>query len=391
MKKLNKSLRITITILLTLAAAASSILPAAAIRKRAVSYTEDFSGDGFAEGTDIYNGSPLNDFWAVDQFVNADHSVMVQDEDGLRALHVRGYVGLLSSSAMFETYTYTVTMRVPDKNTGAVAVNVRHAGANVHGSLFEADHYKENNPGLKNINDVDRPGFLQDFSGFALYPTGKKNQSGQYLMTLNLKTFVDDGHLRVANAYYDLYVDCDLTEYFTLRFEDDGHKIDVFLNDEPLCTVQMSDPGVYPGDSTDAETYYRHADVTLADGTTAMSIDNARLAVEARVAVSSRTGEAYIRGLTVYSENTEVETDPPAPVTQPETECPTEPATIPGTQPATQPETETDAPTVTEPVTDAVTEQPEDTHTDIVLTVVFGVLELALLAAVILLAIRKKK
>ena len=120
----------------------SSILPAAAIRKRAVSYTEDFSSDGFADGTDVYYGSPLNDFWDVNQFVNADHSVIETDEDGLRSLHVRGYLGMLSTSAMFETYTYVVTMRVPDTNTGSFAVTARHAGENVHGALFEADHSK---------------------------------------------------------------------------------------------------------------------------------------------------------------------------------------------------------------------------------------------------------
>lgn len=383
--------RTLLACLLLTSVVAASILPAAAIRKRAVSYTEDFSSDGFADGTDVYYGSPLNDFWDVNQFVNADHSVTETDEDGLRSLHVRGYLGMLSTSAMFETYTYTVTMRVPDANTGSFAVTARHAGENVHGPLFEADHYKENNPGLKNMNEVDRPGFLQDFSGFSIYPTGKKNGSGQSLMTLNLKTFVDDGHFRVANAYYDLWIDTDLTEYFTLRFEDDGKKIDVFLNDVPLCTVEMSDPGVYPGDATDAETYYRHAVVTLADGTAAMDIDNARLAVEARAAFSARCGEAYVRALTVYSENTEVETDPPAPdtqpVTEPHTEAPTDPETVPVTQPDTVPSTEP----ATEPATEPETAHAPDTRIDYILTAVFLALESGLLTAISLLIAKKKQ
>ena len=397
--------------------AASAVLP-----KRAVDYQEDFTDAGYADGTLIDNSAlPLHEFWVVDQFANYNAAPCSYFEtDGDRTvLHIQSYVGVLSASEMFDSYDYSVTMRLPKGHTGGVSVTARHASGSVHGSLYEADYYRENGGSGAN----DRPGFLHDYSGLAVYPTAKTNSAGNTLFTVGVKCFTDTGKQRTYNQYFDVYLDVNTTEYFTISFEDKDQIITIKVNDSVICTAEMSDPGTFD-DPTDGNVYYRHAVLKDADGKVVLDITDAKLAVNARLAIAARSSQCYISHISAYSENdVKIETeDSFVETTAGETSEVTEPAGQPDETIPAETETNMETEVVTEDVTvietdpistsepeataDPVESQPEHTspaetdlsekaeaenRNDAILFVLFGVLEILLMVCLIILLLKRKQ
>ena len=391
-------------LLFSMSLSVSALLP-----KRAVDYREDFTDASYADGTLIDNSAlPLHEFWVVDQFANYTAAPCSYFEtDGDRTvLHIQSYVGILSASEMFDSYDYSVTMRLPKGHTGGVSITARHASGSVHGSLYEADYYRENGGSGAN----DRPGFLHDYSGLAVYPTAKTNSAGKTLFTVGIKCFTDTGKQRTYNQYFDVYLDVDTTEYFTVSFEDKDQTVTVKVNDRVICTVEMSDPGTFD-DPTDGNDYYRHVVLKDADGQIALDITDAKLAVNARLAIAARSSQCYISDISAYSENdVKVETQAPAEDTDP-SEPPevTEPAdtdeeseTVSGESGATEDTTaETDTEEGTAPDTESVSSTETDTEdaegdsddgtVDVILLVIFGALEVILVIVVVMLIAKRKR
>ena len=394
---------LTAVLLFSMSLSVSALLP-----KRAVDYREDFKDGAYAEGTLIDNTVlPLHEFWVVDQFANynaAPCSYFETDGDRM-VLHIQSYVGILSASEMFDSYDYSVTMRLPKGHTGGIAVTARHASGSVHGSLYEADYYRENGGSGAN----DRPGFLHDYSGLAVYPTAKINSAGKTLFTVGIKCFTDTGKQRTYNQYFDVYLDVDTTEYFTVSFEDKDQTVTVKVNGSVICTVEMSDPGTFD-DPTDGNAYYRHAVLKDADGKVALDITDAKLAVNARLAIAARSSQCYISDISAYSEN-DVKVETQAPAEDTETAEPpevTEPAdtteeseTVPEESSGTEGTTaETDTEEGTTLDTEAMSPAESSTESsegdsdgrtaDVVLFVVFGALEV-ILVIVLAVVIAKRK
>ena len=409
MKKPNRAeLRAAAALLLALLLTLSMTLsPAAVLPKRAVDYTEDFTDAGYTDGVLIDNTAlPFHEFWVVDQFANynAAPCSYFEREGDRTVLHIQSYVGILSASEMFDSYTYSVTLRLPKGHNGGVAITARHASGSVHGSLYEADYYRENG----GSSEYDRTGCLHDYSGIAVYPTDKSNAEGKTLFTVGIKCFEDRGKQRTCNRYFDIYLDVETTEYFTVSFEDKDQTVTVKINDAVICTVEMSDPGTF-ADPADPSEYYRHAVLKDAAGNTALEITDAKLAVNARLAIAARNSQCYISDISAYSENdVKVETQPPEEDSKPaDTEAPdTDPAetdpeetfppegdgTTQESEPAESPEVTADPPADTEAPTDTSTEgEAEDNGADTVLFAVFGILEIVLTACLILLVVRRKR
>ena len=386
-------------LLFSMSLSVSALLP-----KRAVDYREDFTDAAYADGTLIDNSAlPLHEFWVVDQFANytvAPCSYFETDGDRT-VLHVQSYVGILSASEMFDSYDYSVTMRLPKGHTGGVSITARHASGSIHGSLYEADYYRENGGSGAN----DRPGFLHDYSGLAVYPTAKTNSAGKTLFTVGIKCFTDTGKQRTYNQYFDVYLDVDTTEYFTVSFEDKDQTVTVKVNDRVICTVEMSDPGTFD-DPTDGNAYYRHAVLKDTDGKVALDITDAKLAVNARLAITARSSQCYISDISAYSEN-DVKVETQAPAEDTETAEPpevTEPAdtteeseTVPeessgteGTTAETDTELDTEAMSSAESSTESSEGDSDGRTADVVLFVVFGALEV-ILVIVLAVVIAKRK
>ena len=404
MKKPNRAeLRATAALLLALLLTLSMTLsPAAVLPKRAVDYTEDFTDAGYADGVLIDNSAlPLHEFWVVDQFANynAAPCSYFEREGDRTVLHIQSYVGILSASEMFDSYEYSVTLRLPKGHNGGVAITARHASGSVHGSLYEADYYRENG----GSSEYDRTGFLHDYSGIAVYPTDKSNAEGKTLFTVGIKCFEDRGKQRTYNQYFDVYLDAETTEYFTVSFEDKDQTVTVKINDAVICSVEMSDPGTF-ADPTDGNEYYRRAVLKDAEGNTALEITDAKLAVNARIAIAARNSQCYISDISAYSENdVKVETQPPSEDTAPEevtTETPVE-TTGEATEETTE-EATTEAPTESdgeestagESVTETDTQDRESPSDgggiDVILLVIFGALEVVLMV-VLTVVVKKRK
>lgn len=394
------ALLLAMAMLLPLGLSVSAVLP-----KRAVDYSEDFTDGAYADGVLIDNSAlPLHEFWVVDQFANyavAPCSYFVTDGDRT-VLHIQSYVGILSASEMFDSYEYSVTMKLPKGHSGGVSVAARHAGGSVHGSLYEADYYREN--GGNDAND--RTGFLHDYSGIAVYPTAKTNGKGQTLFTVGIKCFEDRGKQRTYNQYFDVYLDVDTTKYFTVSFEDKDQTVTVKINDAVICSVEMSDPGTF-ADPTDGNEYYRRAVLKDAEGNTALEITDAKLAVNARIAIAARNSQCYISDISAYSENdVKVETQPPSEDTAPEevtTETPVETTGEATEEATTEAPTESDGEesTAGESVTETDTPSAEtDTQDrespsdgggiDVILLVIFGALEVVLMVVLTVLVKKRK-
>ncbi len=392
---------LALTLVLSSVLSASAVLP-----KRAVDYAEDFTDEGYADGVLIDNTAlPLHEFWVVDQFANysvAPCSYFEREGDGT-ILHIQSYVGLLSASEMFDSYTYSVTMRLPKGHNGGVAVTTRHASGSVHGALYEADYYRENGGN----GAYDRSGFLHDYSGIAVYPTDQTNAEGKTLFTVGIKCFTDDGKRCTYNQYFDVYLDVETTEYFTVTFEDKDQILAVKVNDTAICTVEMSDPGTF-ADPNDSNEYYRRAVLKDAEGNTALDLTDAKLAVNTRLAITSRSAQCYISALSAYSENdVTAEIPPPEQDTPPaETEsaapdtAPDETEPAEGDEETSDGESEARTDTATETETDASAatgsedgqgSAGEENILDIVLFAVFGVLEILLVVCLILLILKKKR
>lgn len=403
-KPIRASLRVGTALLLSLTVALSSVLTISAVLpKRAVDYTEDFTNEGYADGVLIDNTAlPLHEFWVVDQFANYNAAPCSYFEtDGDRTvLHIQSYVGILSASEMFDSYTYSVTLRLPKGQNGGVAITARHASGSSHGSLYEADYYRENG----GSGEFDRSGFLHDYSGIAVYPTDKTDASGKTLFTVGIKCFEDRGKQRTYNQYFDVYLDVETTEYFTVTFEDKDQVVTVRINDTVICTVEMSDAGTF-ADPTDTNTYYRRAVLKDAAGNTALELTDAKLAVNARLAIAARSAQCYISDISAYSENdVKTETLPPeadtepaepettAPDTEPDVTQPTESGETPQesdtrTPPETQPDTRPSS--AAEAESDAGSAE-DGNRLDAILFILFGGLELVLVACLILLILRRK-
>ena len=391
-------------LLFSLSLSVSALLP-----KRAVDYQEDFKDEAYADGMLIDNTAlPLHEFWVVDQFANynaAPCSYFETDGDRM-VLHIQSYVGILSASEMFDSYDYSVTMRLPQGHTGGVSVTARHASGSVHGSLYEADYYRENGGSGAN----DRPGFLHDYSGLAVYPTAKTNSAGKTLFTVGVKCFTDTGKQRTYNQYFDVYLDVNTTEYFTVSFEDKDQTVTVKVNGSVICTVEMSDSGTFD-DPTDSNTYYRHAVLKDADGKVALDITDAKLAVNARLAIAARSSQCYISDISAYSEN-DVKVETQAPTEDTETAEPPEvtDSVDTGEESETIPETSGDAEDTTDEIdteegTTSDTEIVSSTETDaenavgdadngtadVILFVVFGLLEVILVIVLVMVIANRKR
>ncbi len=400
-KPIRAELRAGAALLLALLLTLSMMLsPAAVLPKRAVDYTEDFSDAGYADGVLIDNTAlPFHEFWVVDQFANynAAPCSYFEKEGDRTVLHIQSYVGILSASEMFDSYTYSVTMRVPKGHNGGVAVTARHGSGSIHGSLYEADYYRENG----GSGEYDRTGFLHDYSGIAVYPTDKTNGSGQTLFTVGIKCFEDRGKQRTYNQYFDVYLDVETTEYFTVTFEDKDQIITVKVNDTVICTVEMSDPGTF-ADPTDSNEYYRRAVLKDAEGNTALELTDAKLAVNARLAIAARSSQCYISSISAYSENdVKAETQPPEEGTESvETESDAPIETEPAASDEVTQENETDEPSETltdtdSPAATATSNESENTEeesdADVILFAVFGALEIILAVCLILLIVKRKR
>lgn len=208
-------------------------------------------------------------------------------------------------------------VRAIDPNSYTIT-NPMNQGTQQRFDFYEWDWYKENG----GENGSSSTGG----SGIKVYQTDSK-------ICICIKTYVEDG-LNVVGETAEL----DFPEGFktdgmnTYKFVDDGKsKVELFINDILLCTVEYSgEPSAYPdGDDEDSEVlYYKNAVVKDANGAEVLSVDNARLCAEySTLAIGSRDdSNVYFNNILLT-----YEADAPKPTTPP-TEKPTE--APPGSTPA---------------------------------------------------------
>jgi hypothetical protein len=183
-------------------------------------------------------------------------------------------------------------------------------------------------------------------------------------------------------------------------------RITLKVNDAVVCTVEMSDPGTF-ADPTDGNEYYRCAVLKDAEGNTALEITDAKLAVNARIAIAARNSQCYISDISAYSENdVKVETQPPSEDTAPEevtTETPVETTGEATEEATTEAPTESDGEESTAGESVTATDTPSaETDTqdrespsdgggiDVILLVIFGALEVVLMVVLTVLVKKRK-
>ena len=198
-----------------------------------------------------------------------DPTALVAEEDGNRYLAAAGMLELQSAQTVQEPYTFSVDLRTNEPAADWMGVFVRTGDVF---NLYEWDYYVEKG-GTDGVSSIGG-------TGIVIYPVIDG-------IRLAIKTRVD-GPWGIGSAYADIVVEGnpDWKSFTNLKVEDDGSIVKIYINNTLAATVELSEKGTYPEDSSTeiAEyldcVYYKNAVVKDASGTERFRVDNARVVAE---------------------------------------------------------------------------------------------------------------
>jgi hypothetical protein len=277
-------------------------------------FTMDFE-DEDAE-TDARNILDLTDYFQVTLAGPSPVAKVVEDGDN-KYLSLQGYMEFFTYDLIEAPYTFSVDVQLVDTENIAFFVrsyepitkfNPAHGGGKDDRiGYFEADWYKEN--GGQNCVTS------QGSSGIMVMPRADA-------LRVAIKTYETDG-INIGHRFYDFpYPEgIDISKFFNLKFVDDGEKVEIYLNNEKISTVTMSDPGTYDEELSYEEenyTYYKTAVIHDAEGNEALKVENSRLNPESsQLAIGIRDKAVNIDNLAFTYEFEPTPTPDPTPTPSP--------------------------------------------------------------------------
>lgn len=251
-----------------------------------------FSFDDLPAGKYL-NATSVADYF---EFVGGSTTSVAQILEGKGNNYVRqtGYTDLRTWADVTGTYSVSIDLRPVDYGNSAVYIrgempgtlrkyNPAHsAAANKEiiqcFNYFEWDWYAENGGSLG--------GSSISGSGLGVFP----QKDG---LEIRIKRYTQDG-LTVASAVKTIAFpdgfSVDKNDFYTLRFEDNGEEIRLYLNGTLFAFVKLENPGVvYESDQT-GQKYYGKATLYDAAGKQLMAIENTRLnASGSQIAITTRS------------------------------------------------------------------------------------------------------
>ncbi len=266
--------------------------------------------------TDARNILDLTDYFQVTLAGPSPVAKVVEDGDN-KYLSLQGYMEFFTYDLIEAPYTFSVDVQLVDTENIAFFVrsyepitkfNPAHGGGKDDRiGYFEADWYKEN--GGQNCDTS------QGSSGIMVMPRADA-------LRVAIKTYETDG-INIGHRFYDFpYPEgIDISKFFNLKFVDDGEKVEIYLNNEKISTVTMSDPGTYDEELSYEEenyTYYKTAVIHDAEGNEALKVENSRLNPESsQLAIGIRDKAVNIDNLAFTYEFEPTPTPDPTPTPSP--------------------------------------------------------------------------
>ncbi|HHT93112.1 MAG TPA: hypothetical protein GXZ66_06350 [Clostridiaceae bacterium] len=272
--------------------------------------------------TDARSILDLTDYFQVTLAGPSPVAVVVEDGDN-KYLSLQGYMEFFTYDLIKPPYTFSVDVQLVDTD---IAFFVRSyepitkfnpaygGGKDNRIGYFEADWYKEN--GGQNCDTS------QGSSGIMVMPRADA-------LRVAIKTYETDG-INIGHRFYDFpYPEgIDISKFFNLKFVDDGEKVEIYLNNEKVSTITMSDPGTYDEELVFEEenyTYFKTAIIHDAEGNEMLKVENSRLNPESsQLAIGIRNEAVNIDNLAFTYEFEPTPTPDPTPTTEPATEPDTE-------------------------------------------------------------------
>ncbi len=250
---------------------------------------------------------------------NQDASATVKEKDGNKYMALSGFMHIASSEMIEAPYTFSVDAQISEygyigffvRSTTTVTRYNPHFSADMYFRYYELDWYKEAGGKEDNENGLGGSGIYVQFQSDSI--------------RVNVKTYMPDS-LKVGTRYFDFPIPdgLDISKFFNIKFVDSGTKVEIYIENKLLATVEMSEPGEYEDDAEDQNEYLKKAVVKDDKGNVVLSIDNARLSVnEGEVAIGNRNKKLNIDNLSItYSEPdptaTPEQTNTPAPTKTPD-------------------------------------------------------------------------
>jgi hypothetical protein len=230
------------------------------------------TGDGSFEeetvGTISNNTEIFSKDW-VEKNGQGEAASVIAEEEGNRYLNASGLLELQSAKTVDAPYTFSVDLRTETPKADWLGVFIRTGDVF---NLYEWDFYAEKGgtEGSSSIGAV----------GIVIYPVIDG-------IRLAVKTRAE-GPWGTSCAYADIVVEGnpDWKEFTTLKVEDDGSVVKIYVEDALAATVELSNEGTYPEDAATEipeyleGVYYKTAVVKDASGTELFRTDSARVAAE---------------------------------------------------------------------------------------------------------------
>ncbi len=367
-------------------------MSASAVDTLSYEFDNDFVGDP-ADFTS------MGTFWS--QTLPAVGTCHVVEVEGGKALGLSGFCELKTTDVIMGEYVFGFDVKTTDASASADMAN--------HGIFLRSvmpEHFMKNN---NYKGDGDWPMHLyyyeSDWYGEWGGQDGAQGLGGSGIyaslddegLVLTVKSFTQDA-MNVSSkptvipypdgVFYD--------EFFNLTFFDNGvDKIDIYINNQPFATFELSEPGVvYDIDANTAEdAYFGKAVLKDAYGTELATFQNTRISSKSsQLAFGTRGGEVVIDNIKVITGEGAVESakgDLPAPETKDPnaTEAPAEDTNAPAESGAAT-DAGTNAVTGTDTTAGDKTDD-EGGNTGLIIGIVVAVV--AVIAVAVVVVMKKKK
>lgn len=332
-----------------------------------------------------------------------DGATIMEDDNGGKYLHLTGYCDIHS----FETYTDEYVFSL-DMGAEATSHTVSVRGL-LSGSVTKPNPKNKDTAGNPVIEKFDyyEWDWYKENGGNAEGVSGRTGGAGGIHLAIandgfeiGIKAYTEQA-LNVCSYTTVIPYDIDTSNFYNVKFYDDGSTVTILINNELLATVELSEAGkTYNNNDGTLESdfkYFGKASVKDADGMEVLAVENTRVTCEGSIiAIATRNCDMDIDNISFTTGEGVIEADKAAAPTTPTTPD-TEGETV-TTEPGNNTEAgdATNAPDTATKADDANKADDKDEpksekkdNTWIFIVVVVAVVAVAAVAAVIV--VKKKK
>lgn len=251
----------------------------------------DFQDEVFTNAYDINTvgeGNPFRENWTPDHAAGDLKSQIVVDGTN-KYLAVHSFFEAVFDHTIEGSYIYEADFKGVTNAPTHGSLWVRGATERLPYKTFQLWYYEEG------------PESICGGTGIVFWASAAKQAK------IAVKYRKDD---TVANEVFVFDTECDFNAGFqNVKFADKGDRVNIYLNDKLLLSVELSNKGTY-GEST--QQYYKTAIVKDADGKVLKTIDNALVAYAGELAFAVRATTMFLDNIKVAKYK--AEEDPGIPV-----------------------------------------------------------------------------